>query len=162
MTNLVNDFNKYIKESEEVLKKVEEVGESFIIDFLKQAFVEIPELKIIAWTQYTPYFNDGDACIFSAHEPEFYLKEEFYQEPEDAYSEEGFMSWWGVVKDLEDSKPLTKGISKQRAEELDKKFKEYGNLLNSIPSQVLLHILGDHKRIQVEENKMTIEDYDHD
>jgi len=38
---------------------------------LKIAFLEIfkkfPDLKTFAWTQYTPYFNDGEPCYFSVN-----------------------------------------------------------------------------------------------
>jgi len=27
-------------------------------------FGDHPEIKMIYWTQYTPYFNDGDECVF--------------------------------------------------------------------------------------------------
>lgn len=30
-----------------------------------------PGLGTVSWDQYAPYFNDGDACTFSVHEPEF-------------------------------------------------------------------------------------------
>lgn len=30
-------------------------------------FAKYPELKTISWTQYTPYFNDGDPCTFRAN-----------------------------------------------------------------------------------------------
>lgn len=31
-------------------------------------FDACPEITSIHWTQYTPYFNDGDSCEFSVHE----------------------------------------------------------------------------------------------
>jgi hypothetical protein len=33
-------------------------------------FARHPGVHGIRWTQYTPYFNDGDACEFSAHDPD--------------------------------------------------------------------------------------------
>lgn len=39
------------------------------IELSVQSFFEAcPEITSIFWTQYTPYFNDGDACEFSVHE----------------------------------------------------------------------------------------------
>jgi len=38
---------------------------------LKEAFTEFfeanPDVRLIAWSQYTPYFNDGDVCQFSVN-----------------------------------------------------------------------------------------------
>lgn len=33
----------------------------------EQLFKEIPEIKSFQWTQYTPYFNDGDECTFGVN-----------------------------------------------------------------------------------------------
>jgi hypothetical protein len=30
-------------------------------------FAKYPTMLNFSWTQYTPYFNDGDACTFSVH-----------------------------------------------------------------------------------------------
>jgi hypothetical protein len=34
---------------------------------LKPLFEKYPSVEKIRWRQYTPYFNDGDECTFSAH-----------------------------------------------------------------------------------------------
>jgi len=47
---------------------------------IKEAFLKAcqeffdgnPNVHII-WTQYAPYFNDGDPCYFSVHEPDIYV-----------------------------------------------------------------------------------------
>lgn len=40
-------------------------------DYIKigsqELFAKHPELETISWTQYTPYFMDGDTCYFSAN-----------------------------------------------------------------------------------------------
>lgn len=41
-------------------------AESFIRD-LDAVFDADPTVAAINWTQYTPYFNDGDPCEFGAH-----------------------------------------------------------------------------------------------
>jgi hypothetical protein len=33
----------------------------------KSLFDEFPPLESFSWTQYAPYFNDGDECVFSAN-----------------------------------------------------------------------------------------------
>jgi hypothetical protein len=41
---------------------------------LTKAFFEETGIQAIVWTQYTPYFNDGEECTFSVHEPVFVRK----------------------------------------------------------------------------------------
>lgn len=33
----------------------------------KELFQAYPELKSFGWTQYTPFFNDGEPCVFSSN-----------------------------------------------------------------------------------------------
>lgn len=66
-----NNIEALIKEFEaqqdEFRKKLEvEVKKTF-----KLFFDEVPEVKAIIWTQYAPYFNDGEECIFSVHSAAF-------------------------------------------------------------------------------------------
>lgn len=57
-----------IKEKMEALEKeMAEAGANYIRQVAQDAFDKYPELRSFGWTQYTPYFNDGDTCIFAAH-----------------------------------------------------------------------------------------------
>lgn len=38
---------------------------------LLQPVLNHPEIVRIGWEQYTPYFNDGDTCVFGTHKPWF-------------------------------------------------------------------------------------------
>ncbi len=46
--------------------KMEQEGKQFFLESSKILFDENPKLLKFAWHQYTPYFNDGDECVFSA------------------------------------------------------------------------------------------------
>lgn len=57
----INELNGSINTSRSEIRRLE------AIDFEEQArelFQRIPEIEEFSWTQYTPYFNDGDECIF--------------------------------------------------------------------------------------------------
>jgi len=43
------------------------VGRREFDQLSKRLFEEHPTLQSFSWKQYTPYFNDGDTCEFSAH-----------------------------------------------------------------------------------------------
>ena len=53
---------------EEEYKKLEEKAKSMVFDEFKKVFERHSELTAIVWTQYTPYFNDGDTCEFGVHD----------------------------------------------------------------------------------------------
>jgi hypothetical protein len=46
-----------------MLAEIQKEFPGMFVDLFKQA----PKLKSFGWTQYTPYFNDGDTCEFSVH-----------------------------------------------------------------------------------------------
>lgn len=47
-------------------KEYQQVAQADFKAEFKQLFDEHEELKSVSWTQYTPYFNDGDECSFGA------------------------------------------------------------------------------------------------
>lgn len=49
-------------------KKLRDDGEGALKAGFREFFDNHPEAKAIIWTQYAPYFNDGEACEFSVHE----------------------------------------------------------------------------------------------
>jgi len=44
------------------------IAEEAVFDSLYDVFIEHPTIQTISWTQYTPYFNDGEPCEFSVHD----------------------------------------------------------------------------------------------
>lgn len=66
------DFEAYVEKAgkelrDEIRKTLDEV--------LKLFFDANPHVASISWRQYTPYFNDGDACEFSVGDPVLTLRD---------------------------------------------------------------------------------------
>lgn len=55
----------------EKMKALREEAKSSIKSAFKDFFDKHPQVEQIVWTQYAPYFNDGDACIFRVHDFSF-------------------------------------------------------------------------------------------
>lgn len=51
----------------EVNKKIREAGKPHIDAMLTEFFKANPTVGVLHWQAYTPYFNDGDECVFSIH-----------------------------------------------------------------------------------------------
>jgi|SRR5579885_2153123 len=49
-------------------RKLQQEGKAAVKDAFKDLFDKYPEIRSVVWSQYTPYFNDGDTCTFSVHE----------------------------------------------------------------------------------------------
>jgi hypothetical protein len=48
-------------------KSYQERSQSILKEMFKLFFDENPEAKVVGWRQYTPYFNDGEECVFSSY-----------------------------------------------------------------------------------------------
>ena len=57
LKEIQNEHTKILKEMKE---KVQKELKPVLQDFMNSH----SNIKAIGWTQYTPYFNDGDECIF--------------------------------------------------------------------------------------------------
>ena len=86
-----------LKDRMEAVKKLQEETRDQIDKICGEAFEAgvgilfetYPELKSFGWRQYTPYFNDGDACYFSVHADEPDINGEGSDE---WYDEEGWQN----------------------------------------------------------------------
>jgi len=63
--------NPIISELRELQSQFQAKAKEALRTSFKKFFESHPEVSRIMWTQYTPYFNDGDACTFSINELTF-------------------------------------------------------------------------------------------
>ncbi len=152
--------------------RYEKMVKAFKEDDFKGWFLEYfklyPFITSISWTQYTPYFNDGDPCVFSIQEPALELSASYiaanpglsligssYSKKE-VEEDEDFDEVQSVTLDTYD---FTK--------EQGKAYPDMRAAVNSITDlfeakDVLLHVFGDHTEIVVTPNEIRVEEYEHD
>lgn len=107
---------------------------------------QVPDLKSISWTQFTPYFNDGDTCYFGVYAGSSVRVNGKYE------GYEVFGSY-GRGKKKEDQV-----VSKEVAEAAE----EIANYIESINGDFLLDAFGDHVEITITPTGIMVEDYEHD
>lgn len=106
MTDVYAEFLQTRKEHEERVaqyhKLVEEKGKLVLAHSFQQMFSICPELKKIVWNQYTPYFNDGEECVFHVYTRYFFIENSECDEEEEEYEwaeptahiNDHFEKWW--------------------------------------------------------------------
>ncbi len=141
-------------------------GEGFLTlldDILNQ-----PGVTAVRWTQYTPYFADGDPCIFSVGSMEALRGEAPVKRDEDNYDEdiyaaaeeqdERYVSTYGLYE-------YTAGGNRVCANEADQA------LLNALEAaeedlahyeDFLLESFGDHAQITATTEGFDVASYEHD
>lgn len=61
----------FIQEYHEFMNAFQQKAQERFKEVFKQFWEENPGINCVVWTQYAPYFNDGDPCEFSVHYPTF-------------------------------------------------------------------------------------------
>ena len=64
-------IDSFIQEYQDFQNSFRQKAKVKLKEVFKQFWEENPEVKVVVWTQYAPYFNDGDACVFSINESTF-------------------------------------------------------------------------------------------
>ena len=67
MTSFAERLKTLASERERFESEVRSKCQALMTDFIMDLFNEYPALNSFGWVQYTPYFNDGDECIFGVN-----------------------------------------------------------------------------------------------
>lgn len=122
-------------------------------DLFSRFWEENPKVHAIVWTQYTPYFNDGETCYFRVGEMYPMTKENYdrYLE-EDGYPEEySIIDWNGKPEE-------NSGLSEIEAT----KVSEIIKILSKIPDEVYMGMFGDHCKITATREGFQVDEYEHE
>jgi len=136
LNDVVTNYNRELKRLKEDMsvRFRNELKTAF-----KAVFAEYPNLTKLVWTQYTPYFNDGDPCVFNVND--MYAYDDTIDSDEDFY--EAIDVGWG-----EGAKkyPLLKDVANSLSQADD----------------LLLEMFGDHCKITVTPAGIDVDEYKHD
>lgn len=137
--------------SQEIKNKLKDLKKQYLDaaqDEFKKASNELFEkynrLKSFGWRQYTPYFNDGDVCEFSArtYSPSINGRDEYNDEDDDLINGENLYK----AKD-EEAKDIIKNIK---------------DFLKMFDEDAYQSMFDDHVEITVTKDKVEVEHYEHD
>ncbi len=116
---------EFVAKSQEVFKEV-----------VKELFDKYPKLEKFKWTQYTPYFNDGDECTFGVS----------CDQPALTYEGQEYESY-----EYPDDKP-----------EVEQAGEEISALVYKVEEEVLKDLFGDHVEVSATRKGFETEEYSHD
>lgn len=148
-------LDKLIEDYSEAKKQFTTAAQGAFKEYVKEFFDANPEIKVIKWTQYTPYFNDGDECVFSVHDVVFSnaadadnvshwgdLKDD---ENKDEFA---FQGTWGVPKELEHKKHIFDDIN--------------GTICSSDMNDIMRGMFGDHVVVTCTREGIAVDECEHD
>lgn len=153
MKDLQKEFDNLIREQQELSKKFQATAQELFKKTTKNFFEKVPEVKCFYWTQYTPYFNDGDTCVFSVGDVYFTNTTDVDNISWDDYEGEEenvfVFGGWGDCPEL--------------SAEAQKACKELSNLIQSGDFEnVMEAMFGDHVKVFATVDGFDVQEYDHD
>jgi hypothetical protein len=184
--SLKKKISKIQKQIEKLKNQIsEDCQELFKLSY-QEIFDNNPDFNSFSWTQYTPYFNDGDPCDFSAHTD--YIRIDDDEEETSLYELEN------DLKELKRKDKVIKNLQKEieglieqgkkeddweikhkknridtlnslNIEDVEKKYKflnEINDLMQNMDQDVLETMFGDHAKVIVTREGAEVESYEHD
>ena len=71
METLQSRFDALIEEQRALKAKFQTEAQAMFKETMKEFFDKNPGISALKWSQFTPYFNDGDACEFNVNDVYF-------------------------------------------------------------------------------------------
>lgn len=132
---LVQDYLALQKRLRTMRKEFTEASKVIFHEQVIPLFQKFPKLVSFSWTQYTPYFNDGDPCYFRCNSDDPSVQYGDMEEREECYGLEG---------------------------EVDKAANAIREFLGSFSDEQYEMMFEDHAEIVVSREGVTVEEYEHD
>lgn len=147
----INDLKK------EAYKLSNEVFE----DWCKNVFAKHTKVESFGWNQYTPYFNDGDTCIFSANTDYLTINGQ-YVDDSDWVGATTVTNWGTYNRETKTYEGKVEIPNENYDKELEQAADEIRDFLNTFDDDFYMQKFGDHTEITVTTEGIEVDEYDHD
>ena len=141
----IDSYNKFYDE-------LKQKGQEKLKEVFRLFWEANPNVNVVCWPQYTPYFNDGDTCVFSIGEITISNLND--------KSQFNLLNWGGYEgKDETIWTDLTDGVQNYD----DKMTKELRHFLYSAAMEEILQgLFGDHCTVYATRDGFETEYYEHE
>ena len=178
-----------IEREAEVIAEMQRHGEKAVKESFKDFFEEHPEVGGVHWEQFTPYFMDGDPCVFSVYELTFLPRENYdkalaaaedYEHTVHHYIHDNGNDVWVDYEEIQGAKRVTDkdrprhyktANGEERvwyptkpvypSSEAEEKASKLREFSVTIQSadQLMNQVFGDHAQVYVYPNEIVVEEY---
>lgn len=150
VSTMLRDLNK---ELAQLVAKRKAVVDTYFSECTAAVFEQHPVLESFGWRQYTPYFNDGDPCVFRACTADFVING---LDQYEADAPDGSKNAKGEKCSLYEYMTTNPRAPMSLAYKAVEKF------LSQLTDDDFEHLFGDHVEVTVTRKGVEVTDYDHD
>lgn len=141
-----------LEELTKAKKKLQEKAHIILKNCLEHFFKKHPDIKAIGWTQYTPYFNDGEECVFNVNGLNATKSQKDLDDNVDLYD-----GGWAEVYTRYNDPKAAPGFTTEEWADLCKLSKT----LEGMEDELKIGF-GDHVKVIVTHDGVEVEEYEHD
>jgi hypothetical protein len=154
---MMTAVNSALEEAAASRQKAVDIAKAHMGKYLQVFLEETPEIGAFGWSQFTPYFNDGEECIFRLNDVYFLPKNKVKESLEfhDVY--DGEDSFYVSEYRLQKGELGDTGVSL----ETYRACKKLKDMLNE-QEEIMKDVFGDHVYVLVTVDGVTVEEYEHD
>ena len=136
--DLLHDVAKLRRQIED---RVGLYGKELLIVEIRAFFDRHPQVDGIRWSQFTPYFNDGEPCYFSVNEP-LLLITDLTEEEQRACDDEFWLGSWNYINSRREL---------------------FEDIPNVFDEDTLRELFGDHAQVTIHrDGRVEVTECDHD
>lgn len=163
LTDSIASFDKVVENYNNELKSFQDKMEKLLKENFSEFFTKT-KITWVGWCQYTPYFNDGDPCVFSVHE----IYYGYESDPSTVYSPyDGLYVRYGDGvwhrDDIEEkTDTIVEGLTEEDVINDYNVVKLFIETVSKIPDDVFEGMFGDHVFVKATAEGIEVEEYDHD
>jgi hypothetical protein len=154
-----------LKEKQKEIAKLKAEAQQMASDafdsFCKEIFEKHPKVESFGWSQYTPYFNDGDTCTFSANVDYISINGEYVDDSK-WVNETTVVDWGTWNRDLRIYEGRVEVPNLDYDSELSKGADEITEFLRNFDNDFYITRFGDHAEITVSKDGVDVDEYEHD
>jgi len=160
-----NDKFAILREKQEEIKKLKkemlEASNKIFTDLTKTIFEDHPKVKSFGWNQYTPYFNDGETCEFSANIDYIQINGEPVDES-DWINETKITNYGTWNREKREYEGRTEVPNLDYDPELAAASDEIREFLSNFDEDFFMSQFGDHAEVTITAEGVSIDEYEHD
>ena len=159
--NKLQELKQKQKELKEIKNQILEKSNEVFDEFCKDIFTKSPRLSSFGWSQYTPYFNDGDTCVFSVNIDYLYINGQSVDDSE-------WINKKNITKYGEWNREKKEYIGREEEDnpnydqELVDIYEEISSFLSNFDNDFYMSKFGDHVEITITSTGIDVLECEHD
>lgn len=157
----LKEAQRQIQEKMAAMKEeLKTLGEKLFREGAQDIFDAYPNLVSFGWTQYTPYFNDGDECVFGVH-ADYGMRFKFKDTP--TVSESTYLEGDDEDEDYRYTELSYRVLRKEQAPVGDEEAMLAAHeLVSGVDDDTMKALFGDHVLVTISREGIDTDYYEHD